>query len=171
MKKNLLFLIVMFSIAGSAFADNTVIQKTYYDTGELKCEIPVKNNVKHGVVKCYYKSGALQVQFTMNNNKEDGITRFYYENGKLKSEAPFKNGKKEGTVKYYYENGAFSSETQYKNNKRNGKEIKYNRDGSIFAIVINKDDNVISGECGNGRKWNNAEIHNWNNDLSVSCQQ
>lgn len=171
MKKIFLFTIMMFSITGSVFAGETVIQKIYYDTGELKCEIPVKNNVKHGVVRCYYKSGALQVQFTMNNNKENGITRFYYENGKLESEVPFKNGNIDGTAKSYYENGAFKGETQYKNGKRDGKEIKYNKDGSIFAIVINKNDSVISGKCGNGRQWNNAEIHNWNNNLSVKCSK
>lgn len=45
----------------------------------------------------------------------------------------------------------------------------YNQDGSLWAIITYENNEIISAKCANGRKWNNAEIHNWNKGLSVSC--
>lgn len=32
-----------------------------------------------------------------------------------------------------------------------------------------KNNKAVSGICANGKKWNNAELSNWENGLEVSC--
>ena len=126
MKKIILIISLILSFTTLSFAQEK-IKKTYYDTGELFCEITLKNNIYNGPFTCYYKNGALEKKGTFINGKTEG--------------------KREGPMKYY------------------------NQDGSLWAIINYKNDEIINAECSSGRKWNDAEINNWSKGLSVSCNQ
>lgn len=177
------------------FTDNKMdgFSKIYYESGALNAEIPYKNDKINGTVKEYYENGILKSEAQYSNHKQHGIQKNYYETGALKDEIPYKNHKQEGVAKSYYENGALETEISFKNgemegimnmynqdgvldiqithknNMRNGPMKKYNSDGSYWATIIYQNNKAISGKCANGRKWNNAELSNWENGLSVDC--
>ncbi len=143
--------------------------KWYYPNGDLAKETPYKNGKEDGIAKWYYINGILMQEISFENGKAEGIEKWYYYNGALWVETPYKNGKIEGITKNYYGSGALESETPYKNDKREGIEKKYNENGSLWGIVTYANNKAISGKCANGRKWTNAELHNWDNGLSVDC--
>lgn len=115
------------------------------DSQDKKSFIQIKNGLAHGNSKLYYNGGVLFSEANFKNDKLEGIGKEYYESGALKSEDNYKNGKLEGISKVYNENGKLSATITYKNDK------------------------AVSGICANGKKWNNAELSNWENGLKVSC--
>ena len=121
------------------------ITGTVCDSQDKRSFIQIKNGLAHGNSKLYYKSGALQV------------------------EGNFKNGKLEGILKEYDENGNLTQQTTFKNGLREGQMKSYNSYGKFWATITYKNDKAVSGICANGRKWNNAELSNWDNGLSVDC--
>ena len=145
------------------------ISKEYYGSGALQSEANYKNGKKEGIEKFYYESGALQEERNYKNDKKEGISKMYYESGALKSEGNFKNGKLEGILKGYDENGNLTHQTTFKNGLREGQMKSYNSYGKFWATITYKNDKAVSGICANGKKWNNAELSNWENGLKVSC--
>ena len=87
----------------------------------------------------------------------------------METEAIFKNGKREGVLKRYNENGKLDEQVMYVNDLMNGQMKKYNDYGKLWATITYKNDNAVSGKCANCRKWNNAELSNWENGLEVGC--
>ena len=128
-----------------------------------------QNGKLEGISKTYYESGALRVEMNYKNDKPEGIVKEYYESGALKSEGNFKNGKLEGILKEYDENGNLTQQTTFKNGLREGQMKSYNSYGKFWATITYKNDKAVSGICANGRKWNNAELSNWDNGLNVTC--
>lgn len=97
------------------------------------------------------------------------IRKVHYESDALQDEIPYINDKREDIYKEYYESGALLVEVILKDNKLEGVMKLYNENESLYAQIIYKNNKAISGKCGNGRQWNNAEISNWNNGLPVNC--
>lgn len=170
MKKIILIISLILSFTTLSFAQEK-IKKTYYDTGELFCEITLKNNIYNGPFTCYYKNGALEKKGTFINGKTEGKREIYYETGEILQTDTYKNDKLDGITQIYYKNGALNQKVVFKNGKREGPMKYYNQDGSLWAIINYKNDEIINAECSSGRKWNDAEIHNWSKGLSVSCNQ
>ncbi|MFL0125542.1 hypothetical protein V2590_12740, partial [Tenacibaculum maritimum] len=64
--------------------------KKYYDTGELKFEVELKDGRKHGDYTSYYKNGKVKVNGKFKKGKQVGIWRAYSkEDGKLFSKKDF----------------------------------------------------------------------------------
>ena len=145
------------------------ITGTVCDSQDKRSFIQIKNGLAHGNSKLYYKSGALKVEGNFKNGKPEGIYKEYYESGALKAEANYKNGKLEGILKEYDENGNLTQQTTFKNGLREGQMKSYNSYGKFWATITYKNDKAVSGICANGKKWNNAELSNWENGLNVSC--
>ena len=133
MKKTLLSIILTLFFITLSFAQDNV-ERTYYDSGELKCEYPPrnKNNLPNGLVKCYYKNGTLQHIGTLKDGKIDGIGKIYDENGHIYQEIPFKEGNIDGVEKYYFDNGDIMKEIPYKNNLRS---LFQNNEAVIYAMI------------------------------------
>ncbi len=143
--------------------------KLYYKSGALQVEGNYKNGKQEGIGKLYYESGALQKELNFKNGKPEGIYKEYYESGALKAEANYKNGKQEGIEKMYLESGVLLAEVNYKKDKEEGITKVYDANGGFFLAVTYKNDKAVSGICANGKKWNNAELSNWENGLNVTC--
>lgn len=83
--------------------------------------------------------------------KKHGFEREYSKQGILLSESPFKNGSVDGTLKVFNEKtGKPFLFVDFINGIKNGKAVKYSDNGSIYATINFKDDNVINGKCSNG---------------------
>ena len=116
----------------------------YYKNGSLELEQPIisKNgrSLTHGMEKWYYESGNLREEIPYKEGKVvEGIIKQYYESGQLKSEAPFKEGNREGISKAYYESGKLESERSYKNFKLDGFAIYYDENGRTTTKHLYKE--------------------------------
>ena len=54
-------------------------------------------------------------------------------------------------------------------NKKYEKETVYNEMGKLWGTINYVNDKITDAVCGDGRKWTEAEKHNWINGLSVNC--
>ncbi|RDU66684.1 hypothetical protein CQA53_02605 [Helicobacter didelphidarum] len=94
-----------------------------------------KNNedkIKGCVERSYYQSGNLKAETPYKNDGIDGVFRLYWENGNLNSEALYRNNKIVGKIKRYREDGSLHFSLTFENNKivsgvcSDGKEIDSN---------------------------------------------
>lgn len=120
------------------------ITGTVCDSQDKRSFIQIKNGLAHGKAEVYLPIGI----FFQNN---------------------FQNGKLEGILKGYDENGNLTHQTTFKNGLREGQMKSYNSYGKFWATITYKNDKAVSGICANGKKWNNAELSNWENGLNVTC--
>jgi hypothetical protein len=127
--------------------DEITVRKTYYEkSGDLKSEITVKNNKKHGPAKKYYPTGELHTLVNYVENVKEGKTVWYYKNGTPYRITQYKKGKKEGIRKVYYENGNLQAEIPFKNNELQKGTKEFNMNGTLISDsrkIIFKDNNLI----------------------------
>jgi antitoxin component YwqK of YwqJK toxin-antitoxin module len=126
-------------------------QKMYYENGNLKAEINLKDGKMHGISKSYHKNGKLQKESIFKNGELNGISKRYHKNGKLHIEENYKNGELDGIKRSYYKsNGALKEEYYIRNGISNVKtyhktgELKYvfkTKDGKISGIIKEYDKN------------------------------
>lgn len=109
------------------------ISKNYYDDGQIRNEVPVKDGMRHGVAREYYESGQLAAAIEYQANLKNGWSKWYYQDGILYQEAQFVANQKEGIEKKYYNTGELMAVLKWKGGKPvpglleyqlNGKAIK-----------------------------------------------
>jgi len=96
-------------IPGSALAEKAESFQTYYESGALKGEFPVKNGHLDGAAKWYYQSGALGAVMSYRANRLEGISKTFYENGKVKKIVKMQGNKPVGFSRLYSETGRLSA--------------------------------------------------------------
>lgn len=105
-------------------------EKTYWENGNIKEEVPYKKSYSLGYKKVKTKL------------VPHGIAKEYYENGVLRREDPYVEGERSGIMKLYDENGSIEAEANFANDKREGKSTFYYSDGSIMEEEYYKDGNI-----------------------------
>ncbi|MDN5211168.1 DUF3352 domain-containing protein [Fulvivirgaceae bacterium BMA12] len=55
--------------------------KEYYDSGELKIEVPLKDGMKHGTYREYHANGNIKLKGKYRRDRQVGIWKAYDENG------------------------------------------------------------------------------------------
>lgn len=66
-------------------------QEEYFDNGQLKYSVGLKNGVKHGQFREYYENGTLKIKGKYKNDHKEGAWKYYNENGNLVKEKKFDN--------------------------------------------------------------------------------
>ena len=66
-------------------------QEEYFDNGQLKYSVGLKNGVKHGQFREYYENGTLKIKGKYKNDHKEGAWKYYNENGDLVKEKKFDN--------------------------------------------------------------------------------
>jgi hypothetical protein len=132
--KGYLFLLAFIVIGGGIYIYNTTsnVKKTYYDTGELQQETPLKNGLENGVVKEYYKNGAIKIEATFKDGKQDGPSVFYFPNGTVERRTFFLNGIQTDTLKIYYENGKIREISVIEKGLKNGPFKYFDERGELM---------------------------------------
>ena len=87
--------------------------KIYFDHGEIKTEVPLKNGKSSGIEKKFFPTGLLASAVPFHDGKENGVAKKYFESGGVQFETPFENGLKEGVSKEYYPDGNLKSEIRF----------------------------------------------------------
>jgi len=98
---------------GKEAPQTSYVKKNYHDNGALMSEIPVQDDVIHGIAKNYYKSGKLHSRVYYDRG-EKTKTVWYYESGEVYRVTTFKDNKIDGIRKFYYRNGTLKAEVPYK---------------------------------------------------------
>lgn len=119
----------------------------YYETGKLKREGLVKNDVPVGlhkeydrdteniVGKLYNENGELIAEGPLDKKgRQQGKWKEYYSNNTIKAEGEYKDGLKEGLWTFYYENGNIEQRGYYKKGKMTGEWKWYNIEGKLKKI-------------------------------------
>ena len=68
-----------------------VVQKEYWENGNLEKEENYKKGVKHGPYRYYYENGQLKSEGNYKEGKKVGISRIYFESGEVKGEINYDN--------------------------------------------------------------------------------
>ncbi len=105
----LLLIALVFSIPGTASAEKAESFQTYYESGALKGDFPVKNGHLDGAAKWYYQSGALGAVMSYRANRLEGISKTFYENGKVKKIVKMQGNKPVGVSRLFSETGRLSA--------------------------------------------------------------
>ncbi len=66
-------------------------QEEYFENGQLKYSIGLKNGIKHGQFKEYYENGKLKIKGRYKNDQKEGTWKYYDEDGNLVKEKKFDN--------------------------------------------------------------------------------
>ena len=77
--------------------------------------------------------------------------------------------KKNGSFSYHYKSSKLKEIGTYNDDVVHGKVSFFEEDGTLSMEVEFKNGNPVSATWGDGRKWNNAELSNWENGLKVNC--
>lgn len=91
------------------------IKQIYFDNGNLKSEISLKNKKKNGLAINYYETGKVHLKVTYKDNIKEGKSIWFYENGQKYRENNYVDNLKNGIEKYYYDNGLIQSEQTFLN--------------------------------------------------------
>lgn len=126
--------------------DNLFIKiKEFYENGNIKKEVPLKNGNYHGIYREYYDKGYIKKIIPYKEHKKNGYYKSFHENGYLHIKIPYRSGVVNGTIKYYYNNGILGIETFYSINKKNGKMKFYDKEGNLYLLKTFKD-NIQNGK-------------------------
>lgn len=88
---------------------------TYYDTGNIKSVVHLKNNVRDGEARFYWESGAVKEDLSYVNGRVDGLVRRYNEKGTLQEMFTIENGKREGPTSLFDSTGTYINDVYYEN--------------------------------------------------------
>lgn len=88
---------------------------TYYDNGNIKSVVHLKNNVRDGEARFYWENGKIKEVLTYVNGRVDGLVRRYSEKGLLKEMFTIENGKREGPASLFDSTGTYVNDVYYEN--------------------------------------------------------
>lgn len=154
----------------------TRVDKSYWENGNLKSELPYRNGKLNGVARWYYEDGTLQQEVPYVDNKINGVLKRYHDNGRREAEETYVNDMKNGKAVEYTYPGKRIEQKYYRNDTLHGIYRKWHRNGKIQieGELINglyegrwlyyNDDEELVGE-GQYHEGNGTQ-HFWNRDGS-----
>ena len=124
----------------------------------------------------YYESGQIRSEVTIKNGKKNGKAVYYYENGDKKQEGFFVNDKLSGVLISYYENGNVNIKLNFIDSLRIGWAKKYLPTGELLHLSENLiiDPNQCMNEpidnkvTSNSINYVNQQIHYHKNKIKKS---
>lgn len=118
-------------------------KKEYYETGEMKIEYEIKNNLKDGIYTEYYKNGQVKSKYNYCKGKLEGKGILFYKNNRIQTETNFRNGLQEGIVKAYFPDGSLKQLGHYKKGLVDGVTFSYYSNKKLDFYSIRRMDTVL----------------------------
>jgi hypothetical protein len=107
--------------ASDTLFDKSSVVETRYPSGKIRFMMTVLEGTTEKPIKVlqriYYESGELFKAGICINGSEEGEWKYYFKNGKVSSRGLWKAGKKEGKFYRYYETGEVEQNGRCVNNK------------------------------------------------------
>ena len=111
-------------------ADRENIRIEYYDNGNIRTKIPLRNKLKHGEAIKYYRNGHVQFRINYQDGEKHGTSTQYYKDGKIYQVTEYVEGKIEGMRKKFHANGKLMAEIPYYRDEACVGTKEYLTDGS-----------------------------------------
>jgi uncharacterized protein len=115
--------------------------KSFYPSGNVYFEVPVKFGEYEGLGKEYNPDGSAEVDLMWVNGKREGYMKIVSPlTGLTKEEGMWKNGQRDGEWKFYDSAGLLNRKFTYQEGKRIGKGYFYFRSGKTQIEADYEDD-------------------------------
>jgi TonB family protein len=111
---------------------------TYYDNGNLKSIVHLRDNIRDGDASFYWENGKLKENLSYSNGRVEGLVRSYNTEGVLLEMFTIENGRREGPTSLFDSTGTYINDIYYEGGilivdkivldsgeSRNEKENKY----------------------------------------------
>ncbi len=112
--------------------DNGLIEKEWYDNGNVKMSTNSKNGIQEGILINFYENGQMKDSAYFANDIQQGVAKHWRENGKIQYRSEVKDGKKNGRAIEYYENGIIKVEVIFNNGIQLSKK-QYDETGKLIS--------------------------------------
>ncbi|MGB5530024.1 MAG: TonB family protein [Ignavibacteriaceae bacterium] len=86
---------------------------TYYNNGNLKSVVHLRDDVRDGEAIFYWEDGNLKEILNYSNGRVEGLVRVYNENGVLKEMFTIEGGKREGPTSLFDSTGTYINDIYY----------------------------------------------------------
>lgn len=119
---------------------STTIQRSFYRSGQVREEVPVRNGRRHGIARVWHKNGQLASEEPFQNGLLHGMCRQWDERGKLLGDYRMEHGT--GIQRVWFENGVLQCEQSFIHGKATGPCRRWLQDGSFASeewLVENKE--------------------------------
>ena len=119
---------------GINFVKST-IQESFYRNGQLREELPVRKNRRHGVARTWHKNGLLATEEPYQNGLLHGVCRQWSEAGRLLGQYRMVHGT--GVQRAWHDNGRLQMEFSTVRGDFSGRSRLWLWDGKLLAEEIN----------------------------------
>ena len=96
------------------------------------------------VARSYYPSGQLRTEAPVRNNALEGLAVMYDERGRKLSEAHYRAGVLHGTSTSFYENGNRKAQAQYQDGVLHGTSTSWNEAGAVTGTARFENGRLVS---------------------------
>ena len=107
--------------------------RTFFDSGQVKSEVPLVNGLKSGSMMIYFPNGQVNEIRSYKEGKMDGTWLTFTNKGAKVAEANYTNGQKNGKWFIWDENGVLRYDMTYKDGQKVGLWIIYDEKGSKLS--------------------------------------
>ena len=115
------------------------IRFRYWDNGNIRSQVNLKNNKKDGETLYYFQSGSVKEKIYYENNKVISYINFtYHKNGKLEKKNVYNKENELEESLTYHDNGQLKYKGVYKKGQRDGEWIEYDENGDITNKTLYK---------------------------------
>ena len=106
-------LIALFIFSANHLTAQSDSAVTYYDNGNIKSVVHLKNSVRDGEARFYWESGEIKDDLNYVNGRVDGLVRRHNEKGTLQEMFTIENGKREGPTSLFDSTGTYVNDIYY----------------------------------------------------------
>jgi hypothetical protein len=119
--------------------DKKDIEISYYDNGNIKESIEMKDGMISGKYKVFYKSGSIKTIAEYYKDTVDGVVSHFYENGNLQSQLEYDKGKQKLLTGYDKVTGQQLLYVEKDGENRSGRYFQMNELGDtlVYANYVN----------------------------------
>jgi hypothetical protein len=110
---------------------SATIQKAFYRNGQLRERVPVRNGLRHGVVRTWHKNGKRASEEPFKNGLLHGVCRQWGESGRLLGQYKMVLGT--GIQREWHDNGKLQMEVSTVRGEFSGRNRIWLRDGTLLS--------------------------------------
>ena len=101
---------IILTVSVTAQVDSIV---TYYNNGNLKSVVHLRDNIRDGDASLYWEDGNLKENLSYSNGRVEGLVRRYNKDGVLREMFTIENGKREGPTSLFDSTGNYINDIYY----------------------------------------------------------
>jgi len=117
---------------------NRVGFKRWWKNGQLSEEVPMLQDVPHGVTRFWHDDGELMSESAYDHGQQHGVSRGWRTGGTLIMETPYVDGQKHGLHQTWAADGRLEEQVCYFHGKKHGPSVFFGGQPQIPVLVSGK---------------------------------